>query len=292
VDAPRADRVGGIFVIIKLLAKFAKLGKVGLAALSFGAYAVVFNWQFALVIVSMLFVHESGHIWAMRHYGMKTKGIYFIPFIGGAAVSEGRLHSRKEEVVVALMGPIWGLAYAVGGLALFAITDAPFFAAVASWTALVTLLNLLPITPLDGGHVVRSITYSISSRVGVVVMFIFVAIVFAAMIVLHIWLLALITVLSAIELIFDTRKELRKRKEAALYSECLGSLGSDPCHDEMRAFYEKMLEGLRPELRPMTKKEIAKSAGGFLVVAAICLCIMYGVSTIPGADLALQVLVD
>jgi membrane-associated protease RseP (regulator of RpoE activity) len=40
------------------------------------------------------------------------------------------------------------------------------FAAAAAWMALINLFNLLPVVPLDGGGVVKSITCSIGSRTG------------------------------------------------------------------------------------------------------------------------------
>ena len=40
------------------------------------------------------------------------------------------------------------------------------FAAAAAWMALINLFNLLPVVPLDGGRVVKSITCSIGSRTG------------------------------------------------------------------------------------------------------------------------------
>jgi membrane-associated protease RseP (regulator of RpoE activity) len=53
------------------------------------------------------------------------------------------------------------------GLLYFATRNGAF-AAAAAWMALVNLFNLLPVVPLDGGRVVKSITCSIGSRTGLV----------------------------------------------------------------------------------------------------------------------------
>ncbi len=153
-----------------MLLKFAKalkLGKVGLAGASLFAYTYLFTWEFAAMIMVMLFVHESGHIWAMKRCGMKTRGIYFIPFLGGVAVGDGEFPSRKAEVIVAIMGPVWGLLLSLASAAAFLFTQNPLFAAGASWMALVNLFNLLPINPLDGGRIVKSVAYSVHSKLGI-----------------------------------------------------------------------------------------------------------------------------
>ena len=53
------------------------------------------------------------------------------------------------------------------GLLYFATRNGDF-AAAAAWMALINLFNLLPVVPLDGGRVVKSITLSIGSRTGLV----------------------------------------------------------------------------------------------------------------------------
>jgi Zn-dependent protease len=136
-----------------------KAGKLVLALASFAAYAFLFTWQFAVIIVGMLVIHEGGHLRCMKHYGMKTRGIYLIPLVGAAAVAEDNFPSRRAEATIALAGPLTGAVLAAG-------TRNGGFAAAAAWMALINLFNLLPVVPLDGGRVVKSITCSIGSRTG------------------------------------------------------------------------------------------------------------------------------
>ncbi|HTM68865.1 MAG TPA: site-2 protease family protein [Candidatus Binatia bacterium] len=161
-------KLGGKFLaLLAKLLKTLKVGKVVLAGASFGAYALLFSWKFALVLIASLVFHEMGHLWAMHRYGLKTKGIYLIPLLGAAAVSEEAFPSRKAETVIALMGPLWGFGLALGVFGLYGLTHEPLFAALAGWMAMLNLFNLLPVNPLDGGRVMKSIAYSISSRLGV-----------------------------------------------------------------------------------------------------------------------------
>jgi Zn-dependent protease len=144
----------------------AKAGKLVLALASFAAYAFLFTWQFAVIIVGMLVIHEGGHLRCMKHYGMKTRGIYLIPLVGAAAVAEDNFPSRRAEATIALAGPLTGAVLAAGTGLLYFATRNGAFAAAAAWMALINLFNLLPVVPLDGGRVVKSITCSIGSRTG------------------------------------------------------------------------------------------------------------------------------
>lgn len=49
---------------------------------------------------------------------------------------------------------------------LYGITDLELFAGAAVLSALLNLFNLLPILPLDGGHVLKSISFSMRSWIG------------------------------------------------------------------------------------------------------------------------------
>jgi Zn-dependent protease len=315
----KAGIVGFAAVAVKLLPKvfkLAKVVKVGSMAVALGVYASVFNWEFALIIVTMLFVHESGHIRAMKRCGMRTKGIYFIPFFGALAVGADLFPSRKAEVYVALMGPVWGLAYACAALAVFGIFKAPMFAAVASWTALVTLFNLLPINPLDGGRVIKSITYSINGRVGLITLVAGMALAVALMMVLNIWLFALIITLNLIEMFLERPPrggygKFREKDEQKIgelreqLNEELHSLRPDFTRERKlekqivrierrvkRSFEREAEEAKLRGMTPLTRPEIIKSAAGLLAVAAVSFIIMFAVAHIPGADLAFSVLVD
>jgi|GEM_PF-2272100 len=152
--------------ILGKLGKLFKVGKVALFGASFAAYTHLFTWQFACLILFSIFFHESGHIWAMKKCGIKTKGIYFIPFMGAAAVSEDMWASRENEAFIALMGPVWGFALALATAGVWFMTNEPIFAAAAGWMCAINLFNLLPVVPLDGGRVVNAIAFSLHSWIG------------------------------------------------------------------------------------------------------------------------------
>ena len=141
--------------------------------LTVGAYSLIFSWEFAVALVLMIGVHECGHVYAMWRCGLKVKGIYFIPFVGGVAVSKGMAKTRWNNAYIALAGPVWGAALAVACAAAYRLTGErwPFLGAMAAWGALINLFNLLPILPLDGGRVLASVAYSSSRGIGAVATF-------------------------------------------------------------------------------------------------------------------------
>ena len=150
------------------LLKSAKVIKVVLAGASVAAYSWLFSFQFALALIACLVFHEYGHIRAMKYFGMKTKGIYLIPFMGGLALSDEKINTRWQDVVISIMGPTFGLFMSIAALIAYWVTGNIFFAGLAAFNALLNLFNLLPILPLDGGHILKSISFSMNSVMGLV----------------------------------------------------------------------------------------------------------------------------
>jgi len=159
----------GLGLLAMKLLKSAKMIKVILAGASLAAYSWFFSLQFALALLACLVFHEYGHIRAMKYFNMPTKGIYLIPFLGGLALSDGKINTRWQDVVISIMGPFFGLILSLACVLAYWLTDNIFFAGLASFNALLNLFNLLPILPLDGGHILKSVTFSMNSKVGLVV---------------------------------------------------------------------------------------------------------------------------
>ncbi len=148
------------------LLKSTKVIKAVLAGASVAGYAWLFSFEFALVLIACLVAHEYGHVKAMQYFGIKTKGIYLIPFVGGLAVSDDKINTRWQDVVISIMGPVFGLFMSLGCWLLYGITDLELFAGAAVLSSLLNLFNLLPILPLDGGHILKSVSFSMRSWVG------------------------------------------------------------------------------------------------------------------------------
>lgn len=112
-------------------------------------------------------LHEFGHVFAARRYGIKTPDITLLP-IGGLARLERMPSKPSEELVVAICGPLVNVAIAaVIGLGLgighWGQMDLRFHAAGSFWHTLMVwnifmvLFNLVPAFPMDGGRIFRAI---------------------------------------------------------------------------------------------------------------------------------------
>ena len=191
-------------VLLKFL-KSAKMIKIALASGSMMAYSYLFTWEFAVILLGAIVFHEYGHITGMKKCGIKTKGIYLIPFLGGAAVPSERFKSRTQEVYVSLMGPWYGLALLIPFLFYGVMFESSLAIGLASFMALLNLFNLLPINPLDGGRVVKSIAFSLHSTLGIVILSLGLAGAGYLVYMFEIWVLFLVIIIGSIELFFEVK---------------------------------------------------------------------------------------
>ena len=187
------------------LFKSAKVIKVVLAGASLAAYSWLFSFQFALALILCLVVHEYGPVRAMQYFGMKTKGFYLIPFLGGMALTEDKINTRWQDVVISIMGPVFGLGMSLLCLVAWWLTDNPLFAGLAGFNALLNLFNLLPIVPLDGGHIIKSISFSMNSQTGLALCIGGVAFGVILSYSFGLTLLGLLLLIGSLEIVFEWR---------------------------------------------------------------------------------------
>lgn len=311
----------GLKVFTKITSISAKVTKFALAGISLAAYTYMFSWPFALMIMAQLLIHEYGHIWAMKMTGIKTKGIYFIPFVGGAAVADEDFKTRKDEVFIAIMGPVFGFFCALLMYIIYFITLEPIFAAGASWMAMLNLFNLLPINPLDGGRIMKSIAFSVHSSIGIA--FLALGILGAIFLAFyaHIWIFILVVILSSIELTLEIwlRKRLLKKenKQTEELKEELTAMQKRiddlkkkhlDSNTEIPQNLNEMSESTKQNLlrleelqnetkikyninKPnMTPKEITLAVLQYFALAIVLYIFMSETAHIPGAALAMEVL--
>ncbi|MGE0354071.1 MAG: site-2 protease family protein [Gemmatimonadales bacterium] len=144
-----------LFVLGKL--KFLLLGLTKLGTLAsmlafLGVYWVEFGWAFALGLVLSIYVHEMGHVAALRHYGIPASAPMFIPGFG--ALVRLRAHPPTPEIDarVGLAGPLWGLGAALAAWGLYLGTGNALYASIAHVGGLLNLFNLTPVWQLDGAR--------------------------------------------------------------------------------------------------------------------------------------------
>lgn len=118
-----------------------------------GIYWREWGWAFAVGILVSIYLHELGHVVALRRYGVPVSAPMFVPGFG-AYVRHGVLPTSRIGARVALAGPAAGLVTAALALAIYEITGEGYWAAIAHLGAIINLGNLIPVWQLDGARAV------------------------------------------------------------------------------------------------------------------------------------------
>ena len=125
----------------------------------------------ACVTVSIL-LHEFGHVWAFRWFGVKADIV--LHAFGGLAIPRYGIGTPWKNFAVSFAGPLMNLAIVgVTFAASRALHDplappSPYLFYTLEFLFLMNLfwfvVNLLPIYPLDGGQMFRSVVVMAGSR--------------------------------------------------------------------------------------------------------------------------------
>ena len=146
------------------------------------AESILFNIALVLAVFTCVVLHELGHALTAKHFGINTKKITLLP-IGGMASLERIPESPKQELLVAIAGPLVNIAIAlllyflipINKLILLNFTETfeilmsfsfqnfLFFLFIAN-VALV-VFNIIPAFPMDGGRILRALLAMKMNRV-------------------------------------------------------------------------------------------------------------------------------
>jgi Zn-dependent protease len=150
---------------IFLLLTKAKFLLTGLAQLktllsmlaTIGVYWTIYGWKFAAGFVIGIYIHEMGHVWMLRHYGLRASTPMFIPGFGAFISLYDSPANVNEDARIGLAGPLWGAGAAITALLMSAAYPGGAWLAIARATAYINLFNLLPVWTLDGGRAFRAL---------------------------------------------------------------------------------------------------------------------------------------
>ncbi|HZH25847.1 MAG TPA: site-2 protease family protein [Azospirillaceae bacterium] len=132
-----------------------------------GGPAALEGVTFIVLVFACVLLHEFGHVFAARRYGVQTPDITLLP-IGGVARLERIPEQPSQELVVALAGPAVNVVIAavlyllLGGVLPNEAVDIQnagvgMLARLAWVNVYLVLFNLIPAFPMDGGRVLRAL---------------------------------------------------------------------------------------------------------------------------------------
>jgi len=115
-----------------------------------------------LGIYAAIFVHELGHVAAAKHYKYEVRAIV-VHLIGGHTSFGATFRRPRHQFVIAVSGPVATGAIAIGAWLIAQVVGGGFVASVMSWivwsATVMTIVNILPGIPLDGGVVLQSVVW-------------------------------------------------------------------------------------------------------------------------------------
>jgi len=156
------------------------------------------------------------------------------------------------------------------------------YAAIAGWMALVNLINLLPVNPLDGGQLIRTITFSVNHILGIVFLglSLLVGVVFA--IKFKVGLFAFLLFAAMLDFV----GEIVNRKLNAARRARLESYLQNPDNE---TWVKRELDKIE-EIPGMTTKQMLVAGGSYVGLVLGLLCLVFMTAHIPGADITLKLL--
>src|SRR4051794_25736058 len=133
-----------------------------------GWQAATSGLLFIIALFLCVLLHEFGHIFTARRFGVSTPDVTLLP-IGGVARLERIPEAPHEEFLVAIAGPLVNVAIAValvvfaharlnmGDLNAIESTSASLTDQLAAVNIFIALFNMIPAFPMDGGRVLRAL---------------------------------------------------------------------------------------------------------------------------------------
>ena len=118
------------------------------------AYALIWGWKFAIGLVLLILLHETGHYLEAQREGLHPRLPVFIPFLG--AYVQYTRGNPWQTARVAIAGPILGGAAAFVCYLIGKSQGSNLMLALAYFGFFLNLFNLIPFGIFDGGAVWRS----------------------------------------------------------------------------------------------------------------------------------------
>ena len=178
-------------------------------------YWIFKSWSAVCLLVSVIFIHESGHFIAMKIFGYKGIKMTFVPFLGAYVSGKATHYSKYKKIIMLLAGPVPGILIGMMLLFLYQQNFNNYFYLAALAFLFLNLFNLLPVNPLDGGQIIETLFFSGNQIIQTIFLYISLLIVLYSLFAFQSWFLVIIVWLifiriRSIQLTYHVRKELDK----------------------------------------------------------------------------------
>ncbi len=124
-------------------------------------FSMFFNYFSRLaVLIIVILIHELAHCYACVYYGIGISEIEIFIFGGVAKFQKYIEENPKQEIIIALAGPISNFIFVVIMFLImnrFNIGANYMIQLFLTANVIIGLFNLIPILPLDGGRIARGI---------------------------------------------------------------------------------------------------------------------------------------
>ncbi len=154
--------LAGVWAFVKfgglLLFKIPAAGTLISLVVSFGGYAIFYGPWFAVALLSMIFIHEMGHVLEIRRQGMTATAPIFIPFLGAAIFQRSHPTDALKQAEIGIAGPIAGTIGATAAFALYGATHNDVLLLAALIGFYINLFNLIPVWQLDGSWILAPVS--------------------------------------------------------------------------------------------------------------------------------------
>src|SRR5229473_3279132 len=144
--------------VLLLIFKIPAAGTLISLVVSFGGYALFYGPWFAVALLTMIFVHEMGHVVEIRRQGMQATAPIFIPFLGAAIFQRSHPTDALKQAQIGIAGPIAGTIGATVAFALYGTLHNPVLLLAALIGFYINLFNLIPIWQLDGSWILAPVS--------------------------------------------------------------------------------------------------------------------------------------
>lgn len=135
--------------------KHVKINVSAGAVLLLSALYFVLDWDGLLALLLAAAAHECGHLAALRVCGGRVRALRLD--VCGAVIDRRGLSGRWQEALCAAAGPAAGAVWALIASRLGAAMAWPVLVSSSGLSLVLSLFNLLPAPPLDGGRIAEAL---------------------------------------------------------------------------------------------------------------------------------------